>query len=196
MRFVTSPGRYRAMTALCCSALQRRCFFKGRNSAPRARFFYFADHKPDLAQRVCEGRRKFCVNLRTWSTLAFWTRSPDPHAPDTFARCKLNHQERPRSSGDRRTSSRPVAASARRPGVFRRAQARRRGRRRPRSRRLCVALLRRGRRRSTVDRQLRARFEAAGSAGAVAGASADTAWSMLWSSEDWPTAEAGTRHSK
>ena len=40
----------------CCSAPERRCCSRARNSARRAPFYYFADHTPELGELVAKGR--------------------------------------------------------------------------------------------------------------------------------------------
>ncbi|HEV3496357.1 MAG TPA: malto-oligosyltrehalose trehalohydrolase, partial [Actinomycetes bacterium] len=56
---LTSPGRYRAMTALMLLAPGTPMLFQGQEFAASAPFLYFADHKPDLAKLVHRGRREF-----------------------------------------------------------------------------------------------------------------------------------------
>ena len=49
---LTSPGRYRAMTALLLLAPGTPMLFMGQEFAADAPFLYFADHQPDLAKLV------------------------------------------------------------------------------------------------------------------------------------------------
>ncbi len=91
---ITSPGRYRALTALLLLAPQTPLLFQGQEFASSAPFLYFADHEVDLAKLVREGRQEF---LRQFHSL----RGPgsplamiDPCDPQTFQRCKLDFTER------------------------------------------------------------------------------------------------------
>src|SRR5207237_9192328 len=61
---LTSPGRYRAMTALLLLAPGTPMLFQGQEFASSSPFFYFADHHPELAKLVCAGRRKFLAQFR------------------------------------------------------------------------------------------------------------------------------------
>jgi maltooligosyltrehalose trehalohydrolase len=91
---ITSPGRYRAMTALILLGPGTPMLFQGQEFAASAPFLYFADHGEDLAGKVRAGRREF---LAQWQTLALpeWdTCFAEPADPRTFARCKLDHGER------------------------------------------------------------------------------------------------------
>lgn len=90
----TSPGRYRALTALLLLGPATPMLFQGQEFAASSPFFYFADHQPEMANLVREGRRKF---LRQFASLVEFdglSRLPDPDSGDTFARCKLNSNER------------------------------------------------------------------------------------------------------
>jgi maltooligosyltrehalose trehalohydrolase len=89
---LTSPGRYRALTALLLLAPATPLLFQGQEFASSAPFYFFADHKPDLARLVREGRLEF---LSQFSSLAAQETPlvPDPHEPSTFERCRLDLAE-------------------------------------------------------------------------------------------------------
>lgn len=89
----TSPGRLRAMTALLLLAPSTPMLFQGQEFASSRPFHYFADHHPELAKLVAEGRTKF---MRQFPSLASPTGvwQPAPHAPATFADCRLDWAER------------------------------------------------------------------------------------------------------
>ena len=55
----TSPGRYRAMTALMLLAPATPMLFQGQEIAASAPFLYFCDHDPELASMVKAGRTEF-----------------------------------------------------------------------------------------------------------------------------------------
>jgi maltooligosyltrehalose trehalohydrolase len=56
---LTSPGRARAMTAYLLLAPGTPMLFMGQEFGASTPFLYFADHKPELAKMVHEGRRDF-----------------------------------------------------------------------------------------------------------------------------------------
>ena len=93
----SSPGRYRAMTAVLLLFPGTPMLFQGQEFAARAPFHYFADHQPDLAKLVREGRAGFMKIFRTLDRpdLADWL--PDPGAPETFEACKLDFADRERN---------------------------------------------------------------------------------------------------
>jgi maltooligosyltrehalose trehalohydrolase len=93
---LTSPARCKAMTALLLLAPATPMLFQGQEFAASAPFLFFADHNPDLAKLVRQGRREF---LRQFPTLALpeaqaGLASPDD--PRTFERCRLDWSERER----------------------------------------------------------------------------------------------------
>jgi maltooligosyltrehalose trehalohydrolase len=89
---LTSPGRFRALTALLLLGPNTPMLFQGEEFAASAPFLYFADHKPELAKSVSSGRRDFLKQFPSVTT------SADPGDPGTFERCKLDHQEREKHS--------------------------------------------------------------------------------------------------
>jgi maltooligosyltrehalose trehalohydrolase len=91
---LTSPGRYRALTALLLLGPETPMLFQGQEFACSSPFHYFADHKPELARRVCQGRKEFMAQFPHLATPAMQERIPDPADPNTFERCKLNFSER------------------------------------------------------------------------------------------------------
>jgi maltooligosyltrehalose trehalohydrolase len=91
---LTSPGRYRAMTALLFLAPGTPMLFQGQEFAASNPFLYFVDHEIDLAKLVREGRQEF---LRQFESL----RGPDaelslidPCDRRTFEVCQLDMSER------------------------------------------------------------------------------------------------------
>src|SRR5690606_38790927 len=61
---LTSPGRFRAMTALLLLGPQTPMLFQGQEYAASSPFFYFADHNPELARLVAKGRAEFLAQFR------------------------------------------------------------------------------------------------------------------------------------
>ena len=94
----TSPGRYRAMTALLLLTPGTPMLFQGQEFAASAPFLYFADHNADLRTLVEGGRVEFLEQFRSLGDPA---RRPSYHAPHdraTFERCKLDFTERERNA--------------------------------------------------------------------------------------------------
>ena len=92
---LTSPGRLRAMTALLLLAPSTPMLFMGQEFAASSPFHYFADHGAgELAEKVRRGRTEFLAQFRSIATRETRTKLPDPAAPETFDRCKLDHAER------------------------------------------------------------------------------------------------------
>jgi maltooligosyltrehalose trehalohydrolase len=56
---LTSPGILRAMTALTLLGPGTPMLFQGQEFASSAPFLFFADHEPDLAGKIKDGRKKF-----------------------------------------------------------------------------------------------------------------------------------------
>ena len=90
MQQLTSPGRVRALTALLLLQPQLPMLFQGQECGSAKPFLYFADHKPELAIAVANGRREF---LQQFPSLIGRTIDP-PHAWETFEACKLDWDAR------------------------------------------------------------------------------------------------------
>jgi maltooligosyltrehalose trehalohydrolase len=85
------------MTALMLLAPGTPMLFQGQEFAASSPFHYFADHAPDLARRVREGRAKSLAQFRSLATRQMQSYQVDPADPATFERCKLNFNERERN---------------------------------------------------------------------------------------------------
>jgi len=93
---LASPGRFRAVTALLLLGPQTPMLFQGQEFAAASPFFYFADHGPELAGKVAEGRRQFLMQFASTATPEVRPLLPEPHDPATFERCKLDFADRAR----------------------------------------------------------------------------------------------------
>ena len=91
---LTSPARLRALTALTLLLPGTPMLFMGQEFASSAPFQYFADHEPELAEKVRRGRTKFLAQFRSIATRETRARLPDPGDRETFERCKLDLSER------------------------------------------------------------------------------------------------------
>jgi maltooligosyltrehalose trehalohydrolase len=93
----TSPGRYRALTALFLLAPQTPMLFQGQEFGSGAPFLFFADHKAELAALVRKGRAKFLAQFASIATLdPAWL--ADPADEKTFERSRLDWTERERNA--------------------------------------------------------------------------------------------------
>jgi maltooligosyltrehalose trehalohydrolase len=92
----TSPGRYRALTALLLLLPGTPLLFQGQEFGASTPFLYFADHKPDLAEAVRKGRAEFVAQFPSLASAERQARLDIPHARDTFVRCQLDWSERSR----------------------------------------------------------------------------------------------------
>jgi maltooligosyltrehalose trehalohydrolase len=91
---LTSPGRWRAMTALLLLLPQTPMLFQGQEFAASSPFLYFADFEPDLAAAVKKGRSEFLTQFRSVADYEKRATLDDPGDPATFERCKLDFRER------------------------------------------------------------------------------------------------------
>jgi maltooligosyltrehalose trehalohydrolase len=94
VHLLTSPNRYRALTALFLLAPQTPMLFQGQEFAATSPFFYFADHKDEIAQLVVRGRADFLAQFRALATPEMQARLPDPGDPQTFTASKLDLNDR------------------------------------------------------------------------------------------------------
>jgi maltooligosyltrehalose trehalohydrolase len=95
---LSAPGAYRAMTALLLLGPNTPLLFQGQEFASSAPFLFFADHHPELARAVREGRAAFLAQFSSIATEAAQAALPPPEDPLTFERCKLDLSERERNA--------------------------------------------------------------------------------------------------
>ena len=93
---LTSPGRHRAMTALCLLAPGTPLLFQGQEFNASAPFLYFADHDVELGEMVRQGRQESLRQFRSLAGPDAEGYFVDPCDEQTFLRCKLNLAERER----------------------------------------------------------------------------------------------------
>ena len=93
MHALTSPGRYRAMTALLLLGPGTPMLFQGQEFASSAPFYFFADHKPEIAKGVREGRSSFLAQFPSLKDPKGRPVIPFPDEAAAFERCKLNLDE-------------------------------------------------------------------------------------------------------
>lgn len=93
---LTSPGRWRAMTALILLGPGTPMLFQGQEFSASTPFLYFADHAPELAAQVEQGRAEFLRQFPSLAVPESGISPASPHDEDSFRRCKLDHRERRR----------------------------------------------------------------------------------------------------
>jgi maltooligosyltrehalose trehalohydrolase len=91
---LTSPGRFRAITALLMLGPGTPMLFQGEEFAASAPFYYFADHNPELAKLVSQGRKEFVKQFPSAACSECESLLIDPEAPETFLKSKLDLSER------------------------------------------------------------------------------------------------------
>jgi maltooligosyltrehalose trehalohydrolase len=94
---LAGPAKCRALTAVLLLQPSTPMLFQGQEFAASAPFLYFADHAGDLRRDVAKGRRNFLRQFRTIDTDESLAALADPGDPATFARTKLDWEERERN---------------------------------------------------------------------------------------------------
>lgn len=95
----TSPARYRALTALMLLAPQTPMLFMGQEFGATTPFLFFADHCDSiLTESVYQGRRKFLSQFPSYSSREAQAAMPNPCAPESFLRSKLDFSQRETSA--------------------------------------------------------------------------------------------------
>ncbi len=90
---LTTPGRFRALTALLLLGPQTPMLFMGQEFAASSPWLFFADHDVDLGRLVRQGRWEFVRRFPSAAGYSSESGLPDPTSRDTFERCKLNWAE-------------------------------------------------------------------------------------------------------
>lgn len=93
---LTSPGRYKALTALMLLGPGTPMLFQGQEFAASSPFLYFADHDDELAGLVFTGRAEFLKQFRSLNCPEIDFTRADPANPETFVRSKLDFADRER----------------------------------------------------------------------------------------------------
>ena len=87
---LTSRGKLKALTALLLLQPQTPMLFQGQEFGAQQPFLYFADHNPELAKSVREGRREFLEQFPSIKGRELAA----PEERSTFEQCKLDHDAR------------------------------------------------------------------------------------------------------
>jgi maltooligosyltrehalose trehalohydrolase len=91
---LSSPGRWRALTAVLLLSPATPMLFQGQEFAASAPFLFFADFTGDLAEAVRRGRREFLAQFPSVQDVVAHGVLDDPGQEETFTRCKLDFSER------------------------------------------------------------------------------------------------------
>ncbi len=94
----TSPGKFKALSSLTLLGPQTPMIFQGQEFAASNSFFYFADHKKDLAELVHRGRTEFLAQFRSLALPETQAKIPDPSDELTFFHSKIDLSEREKNS--------------------------------------------------------------------------------------------------
>jgi maltooligosyltrehalose trehalohydrolase len=91
---LTSPGKWRAMTALLLLGPATPMLFQGQEFGASAPFLYFADFDADLNEAVRKGRCEFLTQFPSVRDYLSTGCLDDPASARTFERCRLDFAER------------------------------------------------------------------------------------------------------
>src|SRR4051812_11268043 len=95
---LTSPGRYRALTALMLLTPCTPLLFQGQEFAASAPFLYFARHEDGLDPLIKKGRHEFLTQFPNIASAQGGKLLSSPADEETFRACKLDHAERERNA--------------------------------------------------------------------------------------------------
>ncbi|HVH87368.1 MAG TPA: malto-oligosyltrehalose trehalohydrolase [Terriglobales bacterium] len=95
---LTSPARFRTMTALMLLAPGTPLLFQGQEFGSSKPFVFFAHHNPDLAKLVYKGRAEFLSQFPALNTQEMRERVPNPAQRETLEMCRLDWSERKQNS--------------------------------------------------------------------------------------------------
>jgi maltooligosyltrehalose trehalohydrolase len=94
-RFQTSPGRYRAITALLLLGPWTPLLFQGQEFGAFSPFLFFADVGDDSVRgEIRKGRAELLAPFLSLNEEETLRSLPAPDAPEAFSRCKLDFSQR------------------------------------------------------------------------------------------------------
>ncbi len=94
VRLQSSPGRYRAMTALLLLGPWTPMLFQGQEFGAATPFLYFSDASGDLRKAIQKGRFKFLKQFPSAASAETQAILPPPSERETLMRSKLRFAER------------------------------------------------------------------------------------------------------
>ncbi|MDB6029798.1 MAG: 1,4-alpha-glucan branching protein [Verrucomicrobiales bacterium] len=98
LHHLTSPGRYKALTALLLLSPSTPMLFQGQEFAASTPFYYFADHNPELSRLVAKGRSEFLRQFPTIASSECRSLLSNPSEETTFLKSKLDFNDREKHS--------------------------------------------------------------------------------------------------
>ncbi len=90
---LTAPGMFKALTALTLLAPGTPMLFQGQEFAASSPFLFFADHNPELAEKIKQGRVEFLAQWRSLDLPEMTQCFADPSSLQTFEESRLDHSE-------------------------------------------------------------------------------------------------------
>lgn len=90
---LSAPGLFKAITAVTLLGPATPMLFQGQEFAASSPFLFFADHKPELAEKVRQGRVEFLEQWRSLKLPEMQSCLADPCLEETFKRSKLDFSE-------------------------------------------------------------------------------------------------------
>jgi maltooligosyltrehalose trehalohydrolase len=90
----TTPGRFRALSALLLLGPTTPLLFQGQEFAASSLFLYFSDTQAEVTEQLRQGRRKSLKQFPSLATDQMQAQVPSPNRPDQFERSKLDLAER------------------------------------------------------------------------------------------------------
>jgi len=95
LHFLTSPGKYRAATALLLLGPWTPLLFQGQEFGASSPFMFFTDvGDSSMREGIRKGRFEFLAQFPSLATEEIQRQLPVPSDPKTFVRCKLDFAER------------------------------------------------------------------------------------------------------
>jgi maltooligosyltrehalose trehalohydrolase len=94
---LTSPGRFRALTALLLLGPGTPMLFHGQEFGATTPYLFFAYHQAELAPLVYKGRKEFLSQFSSIAAEASQAIIDDPANEATFRKCRLDLAERTRN---------------------------------------------------------------------------------------------------
>lgn len=89
---MVAPGRYRAAMTLLLLGPWTPLIFQGQEYGASTPFLYFADHKPEIAEFIAQGRREFLNQLPSIAD-GLMESLAEPGREETFIRSRLAPRE-------------------------------------------------------------------------------------------------------
>jgi maltooligosyltrehalose trehalohydrolase len=90
---LAAPGVLKAVTAFTLLGPGTPMLFQGQEFGASSPFLFFADHKPELSEKIRQGRTEFLEQWRSLKAPDSKQCFADPADRATFERCRLNYSD-------------------------------------------------------------------------------------------------------